>query len=867
MRKIFFLILLIIAGSPAFAQPWMPSHNGPVKYLDVVAAYQRKEDAGHDKEEPKDGYSVEEDEDYQFDRWCWYWKQHLDSAGYIVGVGKTNLEWQKFKATSNNVASKTTAADSWNFVGPDKCGGGYSGLGRINVVTFDPVDSNVLYVGSAGGSAWKTTDGGNTWKSLYDDMVTLSVTDIRVNPANRNTVYVVTGDADGFGDYSVGVLKSYDGGTTWANIGPSTWSLDSFRMARALVINPLDTNELILGTNVGLYRSNNGGASWYKLNNNSYRRILFSPDDTSIVYATVELSSGAQVYRSTDGGYNWAPVTFITGAGRINIAVCPSSPAVVMALVANNNSGLLGIYRSNDHGGTFSGIFMDDASCANNLLNGEMTFPLTSCSGQAWYDLCIAIDPGNSNNVTIGGINNYYSNDGGATWHLANQWWKKISGLQVVHADKHWLEYNPLNNALYLGCDGGIYKAYAPNGNGWKDLTNGMGITQFYRNAVNNEVTFCLGGAQDNGSKKIDGSITTDLTGGDGMQCLISYSDPANIYFTATQNGYVRATYDGGITTSSITDDLPTPGAWITPYVLHPYEPSTMLIGYTQVFKSVTAGSTWAPISPVFSAGRNIEILTMAMSNQDYIYAVRDNGGSSRIHYTTNGGASWSMLTPLFSNSITDLVVDPLNEKHFWVTVSGYSSSKVFSFDLAVNTWTNESAGLPNIPVNCMVIDSFSQTKYVGTDAAVFYKTSTMTSWAPYSSNLPVVNIFDLNINHGTNEIWAATYGRGMWKSGKLELTPNSVKTIARLADNITIAPNPCKDQFTITTTGVTLRNTAVSIRLQAIDGKTVFSTKSVIDNTGKLIVNIPTLPTGIYVCEMTSEKGVARGKVVVGLQ
>ena len=864
MQKSFLLTILLALTHAAGAQPWMPKNGGRVKYLDAVANYKRIE--SNEKENLKDakyGGAVKEDEDYHFDRWSWYWKQHLDSLGYIVSSGRTRKEWREFMNSYASSAAKTTASATWTFQGPSKSKGGYSGIGRINVVAFDPVDSNILYAGSAAGSTWKSTNGGATWKCLYDNMPNLSVTDIKVNPLNGNTIYVLTGDVDGSDEYSTGVIKSTDGGTTWTSIGPG-WTQDSFRLGSSLLINPIDTNKLIFGASTGLYKSSNGGATWQKVYSQNLRQVVFNPADTAVLHATADMGSSAQILQSADGGYTWTTSTSFFAARRIALAVCPAMPTEVKAIAANNENGLLGVYVSHDFGATFDPAFEDNSFCVNNMLGYDLGLPATNCGGQGWYDLCIAVDPLNPDNVTIGGINNYHSVDGGYTWEIANQWYSGVTGLETVHADKHWLGYNPLNHCMYLGCDGGIYKTYSPLTGRWKDITDGIGVTQFYRNAVANGVTFCLGGSQDNGSKKLDAGVATDMTGGDGMQCLFNYADPEFVFYCAYQNGHVDKTTDGGINFSSITDDLPTPGAWITPYVLHPTNPANLYIGYKAVYASLDNGTSWDIISPQFSSVANIDILTIGMDNPDYIYAVRNNGASSRIHYTANGGDDWGTIPTTFTNYISDLVVDPLDAKRIWVTLSGYNSSKVLMYEPTTGNWVNQSAGLPNIPVNCMVIDTFSKTKYVGTDAAVFYRTTEMTSWALYNNLLPNVNVYDLNINHSTNEIWAATYGRSMWKSPKLEITPTAIKNTVSQQQKINIAPNPCHGSFTITSPGNTLRNQTATVSLITTDGKTMYTSNSKFDQAGTLKVDISDLPAGFYICELTHSAGTSRGKLVV---
>lgn len=870
MNKTFLTLLALVLGLNVSAQDWAPASEERKKFLEIVEEHEEEERDEKERNAPSSPLVVEEDEEYQFDRWKWYWKQHLDANGYMVKSWQTARAWDEYQKQAlrpAGTAARTTAPDNWSFVGPSYTTSGYTGMGRINVVAFDPVDSATFYVGSASGSTWKTTNGGNTWAPLYDNIISMSVADIKVNPLNGKTLYVSTGDPDQGYDKSIGVLKSLDGGASWNNIGPSTWTLDSFVETGSIVINPQDTSHLTLASSQGIFKSHDGGATWQRFSSIRFRQLLYCPSDTSVMYGTTNEGGSAQIRRSADGGYTWSLVTSFTDAQRINIAVSPAAPGVVMALVSlNGTSGLKGVYKSTDYGVSFPPVFLNDASCTMNLLSGDNSMPSTVCKGQGWYDLCIAIDPQNANKVTIGGINNHYSSDGGITWDIATQWWNQEWGLQVVHADKHWLGYHPLTGALFLGCDGGVYKTYKPLSNTWKDLSNGLCITQFYRNAVNNNVTFCLGGSQDNGTKLLDGSTVTNQTGGDGMQCLISHNDPENIWYTATQNGNVNVTFDAGASYSSITGDLPTPGAWITPYVQHPQDAPTLYIGYKGVFKTTDGGANWNAISPNFSSN-NIQLLAVALSNPAYIYAVRDAGSVSRIHYTTDDGASWLGVTPPFSGYVSDITVEPKNEKKIWVTASGYlAGAKVYSYDLATNSWTNESAGLPNLPVNCIVIDSFSGTKYVGTDVTVFYRTPGMSSWMPYGANLPMVHIYDLSINHTKSELWAASYGRGMWKSPKAEVSPVvGIKQLSAWASGLSIAPNPGKSSFVIQTPGTGYRNTAVTVRFVAADGRVVFAKESVVLNNGSIPVETGSLVPGVYVCEVASTtQGVGRVKVVV---
>ncbi len=868
MKKIYFIALLVLLHLELNAQPWMPTgNNGPLKFSDMIARYRQMPEFEEEEHNTKANLKERgEGKEHLFQKWEWYWRQHLDKDGYIVPQMKTTEEWQRYFDMHKYAARTTTTTSNWIFQGPSLSGGGYAGIGRLTVVAFDPVDSNTFYVGSPGGSAWKTTNGGLTWASLYDHLPTLGVSDIKINPLNRNTIYLATGDGDHGDAYSSGIIKSHDGGLTWATTGLS-WPPTYWITARSLLINPQDTNSMILATNNGIYKTHDGGVTWINYTTGDYKQILYKPGDTSTVYGTIYTSTSAQIVRSLNGGITWSTVTAFTDAQRVNIAICPSSPAIVKAIASNSHSGLQGIYNSTNSGASYTALFTDDTTCTNNLLNWELGLPTSGCGGQGWYDLCIAMNPANASEVTIGGVNTYFSSDGGLSWTIANTWWGGLTGVYTVHADKHNLAYHPLTGALFETCDGGVYKNYGPLTDPWTDLSSGICVTEFYRNAVANGTSFCIGGCQDDGTKMVlGGGASTDLTGGDGMQPLINYGDPNNVFYCSYQNGAIDMTRDGGANYHSITDTLHSSGGWVTPYVIHPADTATLLLGYKRVFVSHNNGNWWTPVSPIFDSNSNLNILQISRANPNYIYTVHDdyNIWKSVIHYTTNFGASWDTIHNPIGNFISDLAIDPRNEKHLWVTVSGYSSTdKVYSYNLVTNTWTNETGSLPNLPVDCIVIDTSSKTKYIGTDAAIFYKDSTMTDWMLYNNNLPSVHVADLNINYSTGEIWAATFGRGMWKSYKAE-NPPSLFVPKVPAGDISIAPNPGHGVFTIHTTNTELLDGPVVVKLVSVDGRIVWSANGLFDGGGNLQILPEGLRPGFYICEVSNKNGVLRSRVVV---
>ncbi len=864
MRKLIFAAGSLIMFNSLSAQPWMPKGAIPVKFSDVVKNYPMAGAADKEIVINPDGEQGE-GKNHLVQKWDWYWRQHLDKDGYIVPPVKTLTEWLEY--THNTKAAKTTSIPSnWVFQGPTTTPGGYSGIGRINIVAFDPVDSNTFYIGSPAGSTWKTTDGGLTWTPLYNNLPTLGVADIKINPHNRNTIYVATGDGDAGDAYSSGIIVSHDAGATWSTAGLS-WLPTLFNNARSILINPSDTNTILLGTNNGSYITHNAGASWTATNALNFKQLIYKPGDTNTIYGTIYTDTTCQIVKSVNAGVTFTAVTSLVGAQRINVAVSPANPSLVMALASDSSSGLLGIYKSVNSGASFTLVYHNDTSCTHELLGWDIGLPTTSCGGQGWYDLCISVSPTNASDVTIGGVNSYYSSDDGNSWTVCNGWYDNGTSLATVHADKHCLAYHPLTGALFETCDGGIYKNYGPLTSPWINLSNGLGITEFYRISVDNHVPFCIGGCQDDGTKMVNAGVATDLTGGDGMQPLINYGNPANIWYTSSQNGNIDMTRDAGANYHSITDTIhDNGGGWISPYLLHPTDTATLLLAFKNLYISHNNGLSWTSLSPVFDSSSSINFIAWAPANTNYIYAEYDdyNVWKSVVYYTANMGATWDTIHIPFTNFISDVVVDPKNAKHIWVTVSGYSSTdKVYSYNLATNIWTNETGTLPNLPVDCLVCDTLSGTLYIGTDAAVFYKDTTMTDWALFNTHLPTVHVADLKINYATGDLWAGTFGRGMWKSTKAN-NPGTLAVKQITEATTLVSPNPSHGSFTITTTDMELMNGPVQVKLITADGKIALNTANAFDGSGRMKINTSGLTPGFYICEVSSGALVTHVRVVV---
>lgn len=695
----------------------------------------------------------------QYKRWEWFMEPRVYPSGDRTLVSKAMYDVQE-KLFTNSSANKTNPSlmqsGNWSVLGPtSSIPTGDGGAGRINCFAIHPANPNIIFAASPAGGLWKTMDGGITWSTNTDHLAVMGISDIAIDPVNPNIMYLATGDGDGGDNYSIGVLKSLDGGNTWSATGFSFPVTQSMQMNR-LIINPVNTNILFAATNLGIYRSLDSGMTWVRtLSSGGIKDLEFKPGNPNTVYA----SSISGFYRSVNGGTTFSTITSglpSSSTNRMAIAVTPADTNYVYILAGkSSDNGFLGLYRSTNGGSSFT-----TQSTTPNVLGWNSNGG--DSGGQSWYDLSIAASPTNKDEIVTGGVNIWRSTNGGVSWAINGHW--TGSGAPYVHADIHALQYLPgSGTTVYVGCDGGFFKT-TNNGGTWTDLSNGLQIAQMYKlgtSATNANVV--IQGWQDNGTNKWNAGAWSRIYGGDGMECFIDWSN-ANIMYAELYYGDFKRSANGGATWSNIVNGITETGAWVTPWGIDPQNAQTLYAGFNNVWKSVNSGSSWSAISSI-SVGQ-IKSLAVAPSNPNYIYAASSN----LIYKTTNGGTSWTNITSGITGgqAITYVAVSGNDPNRVWVTLSGYAPSyKVYKTTNGGGTWTNITYDLPNIPVNCIVADTSSATEgiYVGTDLCVYYIDSTRTSWLPFNNNLPNVIIDELEIQYSSGKLRAATYGRGLWES------------------------------------------------------------------------------------------------------
>ena len=739
------------------------------------------EENEHDGEERDGGYE-------KFKRWEYYWEQRVGKSGQFPNNDVLVTESERYKTQSKSAERTTSTSATWTFMGPTSSTGSlspYMDIGRVNCIAFHPTIANTFWVGTPGGGLWKTTNGGATWSTNTDYFPVLGISDIAIDPTNPNNIYVATGDGDnayslssftvGGGDTkSIGVLKSTDGGTTWSTTGLS-WSTSSQILIRRLLIDPTNPLILIAATSDGIWRTANGGTSWTNQATGWYMDLAFNPTNHNIVYGTSFSNAGhAQILRSTDNGVTWFQ-TSLTGINRIKLAVSAAWPSFVEAVCVDTSTaapglgGLEGIWYSNDNGATFTQYFVGTSS--NNILNGA--YNASGSGGQGEYDLACAINPANAGEIFIGGVNTWKSTDTGVIWYLNNYWVTSGStSAPTVHSDKHWIAYHPLVAGTIFECnDGGLFKT-TNGGLTWTDITSGMGISEIYRigtsATVANDV---ICGIQDNGSKELYSGSWNNRVGGDGMECIIDYTNN-NIQYASYASGkiykttnhwvsYSQIAANGGPGTAGTVNEA---GEWVTPYVMHPTNNNTLLVGKSQVYQTTNAGTTWTQLGTIAGASGDIRAIAYAPSTPTTIYVAYD----TVLYKTTNAGVTWTPMVSSGGNVITYITVSPINPLDVWITLSGYTAgAKVYGSSDGGATWSNWSGTLPNVPINCIVYANVCDGGlYIGTDLGVYYwgTSASTTDWIPFNTGLPNVVVNELEIS-SNDQLWAATFGRGLWKS------------------------------------------------------------------------------------------------------
>ncbi len=843
MKKIIYLFVLSISISfVSNAQTWYEMRENGENFYQIRAAYDAEFAQSQNQRVNK-----------PFERWAHRMNEITWPSGEMSS-DIPNYYLLRKEMSKNSRLAKSAAYPQWENLGPSVVPFG-GGNGRLNFIKFRPDSLNVIFVGAPAGGLWKSTDAGQTFTLINDTLPVLGCSDMAIDPTNTDIMYLATGDRDASDTYSIGVLKSFDGGLTWDTTGLQ-WSPSDRETIGRLDINPQNPQMIVAATSDGLYKSINGGLTWSrKAQNNSigFKDVHFKPGDSSIIYLASD-----EVLVSTDAGESFSSTNVSGFFNRIELAVTDDDPNYVYALGSQGNTSRFeSLWRSTNSGQTWTKRY--DNVTGLNLLGGDAGG--TDNRGQGWYDLALAVSPIDKDHVVVGGINVWESTNGGANFGLSSISHWTGSGATYIHADQHDLVFKPNTDHIYAANDGGIFYT-TDNGSIWTDLTETLQITQSYRLGISqNTPGFMQAGNQDNGTirRQIDGSFS-QVNGGDGMETIIDHTND-NITYSATQNGNIGRAV--GSTYSDILNNVNESGYWETPYIMDPFQNNILYAGFNNIYKTSNADDPnpssiqWVKRNNTSlpSSGKTTQ-LAIAPWNLDMLMAAK---GSS-LYLSSDGGVNWSLISGALPNLfITNVQFSPyFNPGTFtaYVTLSGFSNgSKVYKTVDGGQSWQNISAGIPNVPAHCIAIDPTTFTTeelYVGTDVGVFYKSDNMTEFEPYSVGLPNVWVQEMEVQVNEGYIYACTYGRGLWKVPLMSTVVGLEQE--KLAKNnsveLSVYPNPFKDRLEIK---YDLKE-KVEVQMQIIDlqGRVIYSHFDSNPSLGLNSLNIDSkvaeLQSGMYI-------------------
>jgi photosystem II stability/assembly factor-like uncharacterized protein/PKD repeat protein len=653
---------------------------------------------------------------------------------------------------------------NWVELGPKNNGG----RTRALCVDLNDATRRTVFAGSVGGGLWKTTDITATapnWTPVNDMFGNIAVNSIAQDPSNPQIIYFGTGE--GYNNIDairgLGIWKSTDGGNTWAQLTATNNS--NFHYCLKMVVNSSGT--LFVSTSNGLYRSINGGAS--------FTRVLGTVRSNDVEIAAngdVYASITGGVYKSTDGGATFGSALPIgIAASRIEIAVAASNANIVYAL-CESGSAVSGIVVSTDAGATFT--------TKTEPVDADGGIPATDFSrSQAWYDLTIEVNPANSSEIYVGGVDLFKSSTSGDTWQQIAHWYGGF-GFQNVHADQHNIIFSPGSSTIaYFVNDGGVYRtanatATIPTITS-KEIN--YNTSQFYACAMSPTAgTYdFLAGAQDNGTHKLNLNgigNSVEVTGGDGMFCHIDQDQPQYWFSSYVGNSYYRST-NSGASFASIPGGNQNTGRFVNP------------TDYDDVGNILYCASTSNNFVKVINTTATPSMVTIslpALGGQISNIKVSPNR-ANRVFMSTGGGrilrvddanlatpTTTQISTGLPAAYISSLEVETGNDEHLLVTFSNYSQNNIWETKDGGTTWASVEGNLPDMPVRWALFNPNNNDQAViATELGVWSTddlNGTSTVWGASNNGLANVRVDMLQVRQSDKLIIAATHGRGLYYSG-----------------------------------------------------------------------------------------------------
>ncbi len=674
--------------------------------------------------------------------------------------------------------------------------------GRIAAIDALPGDPSLVYVGAATGGVWRSHNGGLTWTPVFDDQPVQAIGAVTIDPGNRDVVWVGTGEGNPRNSTSIGngIYKSLDGGETWAHLG-----LEQSERLHRITLDPRNTDIACVaalgalwgpGEQRGVFKTQDGGKTWRKVlfvnDSTGCADLVRDPRNPNKLFAAMwehrrqpwtftSGGAGSGLFVSFDAGETWDKLGPADGLpegqlGRIGLAIAPSEPEIVYALVEAKKNVLL---RSDNGGKTFRTV--NDKS---------------SVAPRPFYYCDLRVDPARPDRVYSLHTLVTVSDDGGKTF-------RTLVPFRDVHPDHHALWLDPTDaRRLLLGNDGGVAES-RDRGETWRFVAN-LPVGQFYHLDVDQDVPYHVyGGMQDNGSWRGPGDVWEnggirnqhwDEVGfGDGFRTLPDPQDSQRGY-SMSQGGYlmrwdVRTGERKGIRPAPHTDDK-LRFNWNAGLAQDPFAPGTIYLGSQFLHRSRDRGDTWEVISPdlttnnkewqkldsggltadVTGAETFTTIISIAPSPKqtDVIWVGTDDG---RVHVTRDGGKAWQSVEKAIPGVpagtwVPHIAASPFQAGSAFVVLDDHRRSNFATYVVHTSdfgaTWT--SLVTPNLRgyAHTIVQDIVDKDLlFLGTEFGLWFTIDGGKAWHRFSHGIPQgVAVMGLAIHPREHDLVIGTHGR-----------------------------------------------------------------------------------------------------------
>jgi len=675
--------------------------------------------------------------------------------------------------------------------------------GRISDVEGVNDKPTTIYLGTANGGVWKSENAGASFRPIFEEH-TQSIGAVAVDQQNSDTIWVGTGEPWVRNSVSMGdgVYVSTNGGSTWSHKGLK----DSERIS-GLIVHPENSSVIyvsVLGhlwnsnEERGIYKSSDFGTTWERIlyvdENTGAADITMDANNPEVLYATMwehrrsadffnSGGEGSGIYKTTDGGKNWAKLTngLPEGKlGRMAIALAPSNSDVVYLTVESEKKEGKGLYRSNDAGKNWKKV------------NGDFGTIV-----RPFYFSRIVVDPKDEDKIFKAGLSLTASEDGGETFRTIG------SG---VHSDVHDIWINPKNtDNVYIVTDGGGYRSL--DGGKMFEMFMNLPLSQFYHVTVDDAEPFNVyGGLQDNGSwfapSQSPGGIENKdwqiVNWGDGFRVYRHHTDE-NIVYAESQGGNI-VRYDRRDGQRKDIKPLNKKGEpeyrfnWNTPIQLSPNNTERLYVGAQFLFVSENRGDTWTKISPDLTTNNpdkqrqaksgGLSIDNSTAENNTTIYAITESPKDEKviwvgtddgnIQVTQDGGKNWTNTVTNIPNLPAELWVSHIEASRFdrntaYVTIDGHKSGNKTPYIFKTNdlgkTWTSLLTEEIEGYAHAIIEDSENaDLLFLGTEFGLYISLDQGTSWKRFENGMPNnVGVRMMAIQPRESALVVATHGRGIY--------------------------------------------------------------------------------------------------------